>query len=31
MLAQFSGSKTFRIGIPGDMLLITPYSDVVKE
>lgn len=31
MLAQFSGSKTFRIGVPGDNLIISPYSDTIKE
>jgi hypothetical protein len=31
MLAQFSGSKNIRIGIPGENLLISPYSDTVKE
>ena len=31
MLAQFAGSKAFRIGVPGENLIITPYSDSVKE
>ena len=31
MLAQFSGSKSFRIGVPGESLIISPYSDTIKE
>lgn len=31
ILAQFSGTKSLRIGIPGDNLLIYPYSDNYKD
>lgn len=31
MLAQFAGSKNFRIGVPGETLIVGPYSDGVKE
>lgn len=31
LLAQFVSSKTLRIGIPGDSLLIFPYTDQLKE
>jgi hypothetical protein len=31
MLAQFAGSKTFRIGIPSENIIIAPYSEIFKE
>ncbi len=30
-LAQFTGSKTLRIGVIGDSLLLYPYTEVHKE
>ena len=30
MLAQFTGSKSLRIGVPGENLILTPYSEALK-
>ena len=31
LLPQFSGTKTLRIGVPGDSLLIHPYNEAIKD
>jgi hypothetical protein len=31
MLAQFADSKAFRIGVPGENLIISPYSESIKD
>jgi hypothetical protein len=31
LLAQFTASKTLRIGFPGDSLLLYPYKETLKD